>query len=68
MEGGLPFRDLVGFDGDGQGFYLVIKMSLAPCWGLMFRGKLGSCRSTLQRAETVAFISAWRLFRNLKTL
>ena len=59
---GLFSRDLDGFDGDGWGFYLVIKMSLIPCWGLIFQGELGSCRSPFQRAETVVFISAWCLF------
>lgn len=34
---GLSFRDLDGFGGDGRGFCPVIKMSLTPHWGPIFR-------------------------------
>lgn len=39
---GRSFRDLDGFGGDGWGFCPVIKMSVTPRWGPIFRGNFGA--------------------------
>jgi hypothetical protein len=49
-----PARDLDELD--GQEFYLVMKTSLVPCWGLIFNAQFWGWGSFLLSAATAIFV------------